>query len=159
MTGGVRADCPIPSSRLCNGLHIDSRFSCFAPGRAGNKVGASPVTAFVPPSMPPELSRREQNVIRRLLNRAEFRPLDVATLGYTRLAAAPGLGAKGLRSVLDWLKAEGFVLEESVPPARPDPHLRMHRRIESARHLLEQWGWQVRQPDTESFTHAQGPSE
>lgn len=132
-------------SGLCSRIHIDSRYSCFAPGGVVDRVDASPDIAFAPMSF--ELSRREQNVIRRLLNRAEFRPLDVATLGYAQLSAAPGLGAKGLRNVLDWLKAEGFVLEESAAPARPDSRARIHRRIENARHLLEQWGWQVRQPE------------
>jgi len=90
-----------------------------------------------------ELSRREQNVLRRLLGRADFRAREVAALGLAKLQSAPGLGVKGLDNVLAWLAAEGHCL--SPPVARPSgaQEERMHRRLESARHLLEQWGWQV----------------
>jgi len=95
-----------------------------------------------------ELSRREINVLRRLLNRAEFRPQDVARVGLDRLESAPGLGVKGLANVLAWLAAQGYHLSpqedgEIRESGRQD---RLNRRLEQAQHLLEQWGWQVRRP-------------
>jgi hypothetical protein len=92
-----------------------------------------------------ELNRRELNVLRRLLNRAEFSPRDVAHLGVARLESADGLGAKGLAHVLDWLAAQGYSLRQPVSdPGRQD---RIARRIEQAQQLLEQWGWQVKRPE------------
>jgi hypothetical protein len=98
-----------------------------------------------------ELNRRELNVLRRLLNRAEFMPQDVARLGLPRLESAQGLGEKGLAHVLAWLEAEGHPLH---PPdlshgsaaGRKD---RINRRLAQAQHLLEEWGWQVHRPETE----------
>jgi hypothetical protein len=57
-----------------------------------------------------ELSCRERNVLRRLLNRAEFKPQDIAQLGIARLESAEGLGVKGLTNVLDWLATNGYPL-------------------------------------------------
>ncbi|MBK8120338.1 MAG: hypothetical protein IPK39_15020 [Sulfuritalea sp.] len=95
-----------------------------------------------------ELNRRELNVLRRLLNRAEFKPLDVARLGLARLESAPGLGEKGLAHVLAWLAGHGHDLR---PPVSTDAREserqdRINRRLEHAQHLLEQWGWQVKRP-------------
>lgn len=95
------------------------------------------------------LDRRELNVLRRLLGRAEFQPREIADLGLARLQSAPGLGAKGLQKVLAWLAAEGFPLQLASRADSPARHERVHRRIENARHLLEQWGWQVRRADGE----------
>jgi hypothetical protein len=38
-----------------------------------------------------ELNCREANALRRLLNKAEIKPMDVAQLGLARLERAPGL--------------------------------------------------------------------
>jgi GNAT superfamily N-acetyltransferase len=100
-----------------------------------------------------ELNCRELNVLRRLLNRAEVRPLDVAQLGVTRLESAQGLGKKGLEHVLAWLDAEGYSLRtpESVDARESGRQDRIKRRLEQAQLLLEQWGWQVRRPDHDTI--------
>jgi hypothetical protein len=96
-----------------------------------------------------ELNRRELNALRRLLNKAEFGPQDVARIGVAHLESAPGLGEKGLAHVLAWLEAEGYCLQSSSfgnsrDTGRQD---RINRRLEQAQHLLEQWGWQVKRPE------------
>ena len=57
-----------------------------------------------------ELNRRDLNVLRRLLNRADFKPLDVARLGLARLESAPGLGESYLSTVL-FQHLEAFSIE------------------------------------------------
>lgn len=106
------------------------------------------------------LARRELNVLRRLLGRAEFRPQDVAALGLSKLQSAPGLGVKGLANVLAWLEAEGHPLPTPGTPdgsAQCKSRQRIHQRIDNARQLLEQWGWQVSRAESE--TPPQGVSE
>ena len=95
-----------------------------------------------------ELSRRETNVLRRLLNRAEFTPQDVARLGLDRLQSAQGLGVKGLANVLSWLAGQGYDLRPQVTgeALESDRRDRLKRRLEQAQYLLEQWGWQVSRP-------------
>jgi hypothetical protein len=96
-----------------------------------------------------ELSRREVNVLRRLLNRPEIRPQDVARLGLARLESAQGLGVKGREHVLDWLGGHGFNLRPPDSGKLPK-HDRINRRLEQAQHLLEQWGWQVKRPERDN---------
>lgn len=97
-----------------------------------------------------ELSRRELNVLRRLLNRAEFKPQDIAHLGLARIASAPGLGEKGLQNVLAWLAEQGFELRTEATDEHSHRRQRLDRRLENAQHLLETWGWQVHKPDLQS---------
>ena len=98
-----------------------------------------------------ELSCRERNVLRRLINRAEFKPQDIAQLGIARLESAEGLGVKGLTNVLDWLATNGYPLTPTSTRASEDALRkdRINRRLDQAQHLLKQWGWQVNRPDCE----------
>jgi hypothetical protein len=99
-----------------------------------------------------ELNCRERNVLRRLLNRSEFKPQDVARLGLARLESADGLGVKGRRNVLAWLADQGYDLRPPVTVDAGDPERqdRINRRLAKAQHLLEQWGWQVRRPERDA---------
>lgn len=96
-----------------------------------------------------ELNCREANALRRLLNKAEIKPIDVAQLGLARLERAPGLGVKGLWRVFVWLEKHGYDLRPVAKVERPGTNRqgRVDRRLEQAQHLLEQWGWQVKRPD------------
>lgn len=103
--------------------------------------------------MPCSLNRRELNVLRQLFNRAQVTPGEVAALGYSALARAPGLGAKGLAHVLDWLRAAGV---EPHPPTktvlrknRSAPSAAGCRRaqLDQARRLLEANGYAVMSRD------------
>jgi len=100
-----------------------------------------------------ELNCREANALRRLLNKAEIKPTDVAQLGLARLERAPGLGAKGLQRVLVWLEQHGYELRPAAKVERPGTSRqgRVHRRLEQAQHLLEQWGWQVKRPERDGL--------
>lgn len=96
-----------------------------------------------------ELNRRELNALRRLLNRAEFGPQDVARIGAAHLELTPGLGEKGLAHVLAWLEAEGYCLRPSLAANGRESgrQERLKRRLAQAQDLLEEWGWQVKQPE------------
>jgi superfamily I DNA/RNA helicase len=101
-----------------------------------------------------ELNCREANALRRLLNKAEIKPMDVAQLGLARLERAPGLGVKGLERVLIWLEQHGYELRQAAKAERSETSRqqgRVHRRLEQAQHLLEQWGWQVKRPDNDGL--------
>lgn len=99
--------------------------------------------------MPGNLNRRELNVLRQLLNRAHITPGEVAALGYSALARAPGLGAKGLAHVLEWLRAAGVephpptqaVLRKNRGPASAAGGSRA--QLEQAKRLLEANGYAV----------------
>lgn len=78
-----------------------------------------------------ELNCREANALRRLLNRAEIKPEDVAQLGLGRLERAPGLGTKGLERVLFWLEQHGYVLRPTAKAEQPETSRqgRVHQRL------------------------------
>lgn len=96
-----------------------------------------------------ELNRRELNVLRRLLNRPDVKPQDVAQLGLARLEAAQGMGVKGLANVLEWLSEHGYPLRAMAGGEDRAREERLSKRLTQAQQLLEQWGWQVRRPDGE----------
>lgn len=100
-----------------------------------------------------ELHCREANALRRLMNKAEIKPEDVAQLGLGRLERAPGLGTKGLERVLFWLEQHGCELRPAAKHEQPDTSRqeRILRRLEQAQHLLEHWGWQVKRPDRDGL--------
>jgi len=66
------------------------------------------------------LNCREANALRRLLNKAEIKPEDVAQLGLGRLKRAPGLGTKSLELVLIWLEQHGYELRQTAKAERPE---------------------------------------
>src|SRR5574343_1241124 len=58
----------------------------------------------------------QRNALRKIFDRPDFLPEEVAALGYKRLQQAEGIGNKGLAAITAWLKGYGF---ELPPPPLP----------------------------------------
>lgn len=93
---------------------------------------------------PDQLPTLQRNALRKIFDRHEFSPEEVAALGYRRLQQAEGIGNKGLAAIGDWLRRHG--LELSPPPAPgnpPKPAKKSRRTIEMAVRLLRTHGYVV----------------
>lgn len=86
----------------------------------------------------------QRNALRKIFDRHDFLPEEVASLGYKRLQQADGIGNKGLAAITAWLSHYGFELK---PPPMPPPAASLPRRtrqtIEQALRLLRTHGYQV----------------
>lgn len=85
----------------------------------------------------------QRNALRKLFNRAEFSPAEVAELGYRRLQQAEGIGNKGLSAISTWLRDYGFELSPPEGQAAARPQSRTQRNIELAVRLLQNHGFVV----------------
>jgi hypothetical protein len=105
------------------------------------------------PSAANQLPTLQRNALRKIFDRHEFSPEEVAMLGYRRLQQAEGIGNKGLAAITDWLKLHGFELSPPEPGGNAKQPLpkRMRRNIESAVRLLRTHGYVVQQ-GTENFS-------
>ncbi|NTV70297.1 MAG: hypothetical protein HGA71_09145 [Azonexaceae bacterium] len=106
----------------------------------GQSVSPAGVTATQLPTL-------QRNALRKIFDRHEFTPEEVAALGYRRLQQAEGIGNKGLAAITEWLGLHGFELrppEQSANPRQALPK-RMRRNIESAVRLLRTHGYVVQQ--------------
>lgn len=93
-----------------------------------------------------QLPTLHRNALRKLFDRPEFTPAEVAALGYRRLQQAEGVGHKGLRAIAAWLQAYGCELKP--PEAAADEQKRpgkTRRSIEQAVRLLQTHGYLVRE--------------
>lgn len=86
----------------------------------------------------------QRNALRKIFDRPEFSPAEVAELGYRRLQQADGIGNKGLAAIADWLHFHGFELKrpESTQPTQNIPG-KSRRSIELAVRLLRTHGYIV----------------
>jgi hypothetical protein len=94
-----------------------------------------------------QLPTLQRNALRKIFDRHEFSPEEVASLGYRRLQQAEGIGHKGLAAIAEWLHSHGFELKPPdvvANPMSPIPK-RMRRNIESAVRLLRTHGYVVQQ--------------
>lgn len=87
----------------------------------------------------------QRNALRKIFDRHEFSPEEVAQLGYRRLQQAEGIGSKGLQAITAWLAAYGFELKPPELPdaVRPAVPKRQRRSIEQAVRLLRNHGYEV----------------
>jgi hypothetical protein len=99
------------------------------------------------PSVANQLPTLQRNALRKIFDRHEFTPEEVAMLGYRRLQQAEGIGNKGLAAITDWLAMHGFELKppELIGNAKQPLPKRMRRNIESAVRLLRTHGYVVQQ--------------
>jgi len=104
-----------------------------------------------------QLPTLQRNALRKIFDRHEFTPEEVAMLGYRRLQQAEGIGNKGLAAITDWLGLHGFELKPPEFSGHPKPPLpkRMRRNIESAMRLLRTHGYVVQQ-ETDDFPQNKG---
>lgn len=109
------------------------------------------------PSAANQLPTLQRNALRKIFDRHEFTPEEVAALGYRRLQQAEGIGNKGLAAITEWLGLHGFELkppEVAGLPRQPLPK-RIRRNIESAVRLLRTHGYVVQQ-EGENFPENKG---
>lgn len=92
-----------------------------------------------------QLPTLQRNALRKIFDRHDFTPEEVAMLGYRRLQQAEGIGNKGLAAITEWLHRYGFDLKPPELAANPRQSLpkRMRRNIESAVRLLRTHGYVV----------------
>lgn len=102
----------------------------FAQGRAGSVVNQLPTL--------------QRNALRKIFDRPEFTPEEVAALGYRRVQQAEGIGNKGLAAITAWLSRHGYELR-APEPQDPAPAIRNKNRrsIEMAVRLLRTHGYVV----------------
>lgn len=93
----------------------------------------------------------QRNALRKIFDRHDFLPEEVALLGYKRLQQADGIGNKGLAAITEWLGHYGFELKPPPVPLQPGPLPRRTRQnIEQALRLLRTHGYEVvAQPTSE----------
>lgn len=91
---------------------------------------------------PGTLPTLQRNALRKIFDRPEFSPSEVAALGYRRLQQADGIGNKGLAAIADWLHFHGFELKrpDAPPPSQNLPR-KSRRSIELAVRLLRTHGY------------------
>jgi len=98
----------------------------------------------------------QRNALRKIFDRHDFLPAEVASLGYKRLQQAEGIGSKGLEAITTWLQRYGYELKP--PPVNSSAsHLpkRVRLSIEQALRLLRTHGYEVT-PQTNDAGHKEG---
>lgn len=86
----------------------------------------------------------QRNALRKIFDRHDFLPEEVASLGYKRLQQAEGIGNKGLAAITAWLNRYGFEL--NPPPLSPHAGAapkRTRQSIEQALRLLRTHGYEI----------------
>lgn len=91
----------------------------------------------------------QQNTLRKIFDRPEFSPAEVAALGYRRLQQAEGIGQKGLQAISAWLQAHGCELKPQTPEGQRLPG-KTRRNVEQAVRLLQAHGYRIQQAGEES---------
>lgn len=65
-----------------------------------------------------QLPTTPRNALRRVFDRPDFTPGEVAVLGRRRLERADGIGQKGMATIIDWLRCQGYELADDTRSAR-----------------------------------------
>ena len=86
----------------------------------------------------------QRNALRRIFDRPDFTPDEVARLGQRRLQRDDGIGRKGLATIIAWLQEHGHELQADAPSlpfgGRP---ARGARKLERAMRVLRSQGYAV----------------
>lgn len=88
----------------------------------------------------------QQNALRRIFNRPEFSPEEVVCLGRRRLQRAEGIGPKGLETIIEWLRVQGYTLAPEpagVSGKREEAAEKERKRVEKAMRVLRTHGYTV----------------
>lgn len=86
----------------------------------------------------------QRNALRKIFERPNFTPEEVARLGYRRLQQAEGLGRKGLENIVAWLGSYGYELTLPVNAAPASDSLSLKpKKLESALRVLRTNGYVV----------------
>lgn len=97
------------------------------------------------------LPTMQRNALRKIFDRPEFTPAEVAALGWRRLQQAEGIGQKGLQAIGVWLMGYGYELKppETIVGDRRLPG-KTRRTIDQAVRLLRTHGYSIRQAGEDS---------
>jgi len=117
---------------------------------------AADVEGAVPAAPMNKLPTLQRNALCKIFDRPEFKPEEVAALGYRRLQQAEGIGQKGLAEITAWLNSHGFELKAIEPPqAAGQPVAKKARKnIEHAVRLLRTHGYIVQAVGEEAAASA-----
>lgn len=88
----------------------------------------------------------QRNALRKLFDRNEFTPEEVAALSYRRLQQAEGIGQKGLDTIAAWLQEYGFQLaipEISQPDSEKNLSRSAKKSLEAAIRMLRTHGYEI----------------
>jgi len=88
----------------------------------------------------------QQNALRKIFERPDFTPEEVAALGYRRLQRAEGIGRKGIVTIVEWLREFGLELQSdprSQPSRDPDALSKDLKKVEKAMRILRTHGYAV----------------
>lgn len=87
-----------------------------------------------------------RNALRKIFDRPDFLPEEVAALGHRRLKLAEGIGEKGLQLIMAWLAAHGQVPAPDPERRESTVQCRDDRALIRAVRLLRAHGYHVSAP-------------
>lgn len=96
-----------------------------------------------------KLPTLQRNALRKLFDRPEFTPEEVAALGYRRVLQAEGIGSKGIATIQAWLLEYGYELQPDLPARKTvgTPGRYSQQRLETALRVLRNYGYIVQEPE------------
>ncbi len=106
---------------------------------AGEQPGCTVLAYWQLPTM-------QRNALRKVFERPDFTPGEVAQLGHRRLERAEGIGSKGLATIVDWLRCQGYELADDTRRARSrdlPTSPKEVKKLEKAMRVLQTHGYTV----------------
>ena len=102
------------------------------------------------PSPASTLPTLQRNALRKIFDRPEFTPEEVAQLGLRRLRLAECIGEKGMKTIIEWLAGHGCELApENIHVRRVSRNSEMHLRgLARALRLLRGHGYEISAPES-----------
>jgi hypothetical protein len=101
-----------------------------------------------------KLPTLQRNALKKLFDRAEFTPEEVAGLGYRRIQQGEGIGLKGMATIRAWLAEYGYDLRPEPPAGQGSgrPRRDERKRLESALRVLRDHGYIIHRPEERGAT-------
>lgn len=116
-----------------------------APETTSAEAGTEESPACAAPALW-QLPTMPRNALRRVFDRPDFTPGEVAQLGQRRLERAEGIGSKGLATIVDWLRGQGYELVDDTRSARSRDLAtspKEVRKLEKAIRVLQTHGYTI----------------
>lgn len=108
------------------------------------EADSPPVASVSPVLAMSALPTLQRNALRKIFERPNFTPEDVARLGYRRLQQAEGIGQKGLNTIIAWLRDFGYELQPTISTSGEidqNSPKRARKKIEFALRILRNNGY------------------
>ena len=93
-----------------------------------------------------QLPTMQRNALRKVFDRRDFTPGEVAGLGHRRLERAEGIGRKGLATIIEWLRCQGYELDVDARGSQSRDLVtarRQVKKLEKAMRVLQTHGYTV----------------